>query len=363
MKLLRRLIYKLMAAIALVLLVLLIRSDVKPERWTPAPLPALSGAYAPGDHTRFGEVELVAVPAAGPEDVTADTLGRLVTGLSDGSIVRIGSGPDRALEVLTNTGGRPLGLQYDALGNLIIADAHKGLLSMSPDGTLSVLTDSVNGTRMRFVDDLDIADDGTIWFSDASQRFGLDQFMKDILEASATGRLLSYSPKTGRTTVHLTDVYFANGVALGPDDRFVLVSETGTGRIHRLWLGTERAGEREVFIDGLPGHPDNVSFDDIGTFWIALPALRDPARERASRGWLLRKLMGGLPADRLHVDTSVGFVVGVGLDAGLQHMRYADPSDVAAITSVNRLGDKLVMGSLRARQIMIVPAPNSTPSP
>ena len=70
-------------------------------------------------------------------------------------------------------------------------------------------------------------------------------------EASMSGRLFSYSPVTGQVTLHWQDLYFANGVALGPNDSFVLVNETGAGRIQRLWLKGERAGQR----DRLPAVP------------------------------------------------------------------------------------------------------------
>ncbi|MFK8029046.1 MAG: SMP-30/gluconolactonase/LRE family protein [Gammaproteobacteria bacterium] len=356
MTFLRRLVYKLAAAVFAVLVILYVRSDVNPERWSPAPLPALTGEFSvePGDG--FINAAYLRVPTHGPEDVTIDPQGRLVTGLSDGSIVRFDQESGQT-EELVNTGGRPLGLQYDSSDNLIIADGKKGLLLLRPDGRLDVLTDQVNGTPMRLVDDLDIAADGTIWFSDASRRFGLDNYMKDILEASFTGRLLSYSPRTGETTVHMDGLYFANGVALGPDDEFVLVNETGTGRIHRLWLSTAKKGERDVFHDGLPGHPDNLSFNGVDTFWVALPALRSSSREKTSNSVFIRKLLGGLPASRLNVPTSVGFVVGLDVSGKVTHVLYKDPAVVSAITSVNEYGGQLAIGSLTSEQIMRLPVP------
>ncbi|NNF17930.1 MAG: SMP-30/gluconolactonase/LRE family protein, partial [Gammaproteobacteria bacterium] len=182
-------------------------------------------------------------------------------------------------------------------------------------------------------------------------------FMKDFLEASFTGRLLSYSPGTGTTTVRMDGLFFANGVALGPDERFVLVSETGTGRIHRLWLKSDKAGQRDVFHDGLPGNPDNLSFNGTDTFWIAMPGVRDPAIERSADSLFIRKLLGGLPDSALALPSSTALVAGLGVDGAVVHVLYADPAPVSGITSINQFGDRLVMGSLTARHVMSVPVP------
>ena len=72
----------------------------------------------------------------------------------------------------------------------------------------------------------------------------------------------------------ISDLFFANGVTLGPNDDYVLVNETGLGRVHRLWLKGERAGQQDLFIEELPGTPDNIRFDGVETFWIAMPSLR-----------------------------------------------------------------------------------------
>ena len=66
----------------------------------------------------------------------------------------------------------------------------------------------------RFTDNLDLARDGTVYFSDASSRYGQADYMLDLLEARPHGRLLRYDPASRRTTVLLRDLYFANGVAL-----------------------------------------------------------------------------------------------------------------------------------------------------
>jgi sugar lactone lactonase YvrE len=106
----------------------------------------------------------------GPESVAIGHDGRLYSGLQDGNVVRMRA-DGRGVETFAHTGGRPLGMKFDAGGNLIVADAFRGLLSVSPEGKVTVLADAVNGERMLFPNDIAIAADGIVWFSDASRRF------------------------------------------------------------------------------------------------------------------------------------------------------------------------------------------------
>ncbi|MDH3769030.1 MAG: SMP-30/gluconolactonase/LRE family protein, partial [Gammaproteobacteria bacterium] len=333
----------LIGLVVILLLAMMSLSDVKPVVWDPAPNPGLTGDFAPNNHLSAATLLINGV-GEGPEDVTRGPDGFFYTGFDDGRIVRFSNGEAGNHSVVQNTGGRPLGMQFDQQGNLIVADAFKGLLSISPDGDIAVLTDSVGGKKILFADDLDIAADGTVWFSDASQRFDQRHYIYDFLEASATGRLLSYSPATRETAVHLDNLFFANGVALGPDDQYVLVTETGTGRIHRLWLQGPEAGRTDLFFDALPGSPDNLSFNGTDTFWVAIPALRNPAIEALAAKPFIRKLLGALPPDALALEGQYGFVVGLDLDGQVTHNLHAPAGEVRVITSVNEWDGVLYLG-------------------
>ena len=248
---------------------------------------------APND--RLSGIRSLPDVGPGPESVAIGPDGRLYTGLQDGRVVRMladGSG----VETFVQTGGRPLGMKFDAGGNLIVADAFRGLLSVSPERKITVLADSVNGERMLFPNDLAIAADGAVWFSDASRRFDQHHWMLDFLEGRATGRLLRYDPRTGRVDVVLDRLMFANGVALGPGDEYVLVNETLAARITRYWLRGPKAGQSDIFASALPGYPDNLTYNGRGVFWVALPSPRNSALE-ALAGWpWLRKVVQRLPA-------------------------------------------------------------------
>jgi len=341
-----RIIIRILLAILTLLLVLAAwvyhRTDIEPVAWEPAPNPGLAGEFAPNDILAAMQPILSGV-GRGPEDITRAADGWLFTGLEDGRIIRFQPGGE--YQEYANTGGRPLGMQFDRDGDLVVADAMRGLVAVSTTGEVRVLTDQFDGRKLLFVDDLDIAADGTVWFSDASARYGYHDYMLDAFEGQASGRLLSYDPATGETAVHLDGLRFANGVALGPEDRFVLVNETVAGRIHRLWLKGERAGQRELFHPGLPGSPDNISFNGVDTFWVALPMARDAVDAIAGRPHL-RKFIAGLPT-RFRTGEIGGGAMVVGLDLeGRVKYNLQGAGDFRMITSVNEFDGRLYLGSV-----------------
>jgi len=332
---------------------------IDPVAWTPPEDVGKTGPFTANDGltalTRIAEGKGI-----GPEDTTIGPAGWLYTGYADGRIVTINpvEGAEAVPTEIANTGGRPLGLQFDASGNLIITDAVKGLLSLTPDGELSLLTDSVGGEKMIFVDDLDIASDGTIWFSDASTRFGLHDNLLDAVESRKTGRLLTFNPATGATKVELDELGFANGVALAADESFVLVNETFRYRVTRLWLKGPNAGQSDVFIENLPAHPDNLSRAPDGTFWIALVAPRSADLDNLMPTPFWRKVVMRLPeAMRGALIQPFGWAIAVN-EAGEVIGNLQDPNGrFATITSVNERSGHLYIGSLTEQAVGRLPVP------
>ncbi len=156
-------------------------------------------------------------------------------------------------------------MRADNEGGFWVADALKGTLHIDNTGQIEILIDSQGETQLLFVDDLDVDRDGNIWFSDASDRFGHRNVALDFYEGNPTGRLLKFNPTTKSLEVMIGGLFFANGVTLGPNEEHILINETGMGRVHRLWLKGEQTGQRDIFLDNLPGTPDNIRFDGKAT--------------------------------------------------------------------------------------------------
>jgi sugar lactone lactonase YvrE len=220
-----------------------------------------------------------------------------------------------------------------------------------------VLVREIDGKPLGLVNDLDLAADGTIYFSESSTE--TTDTLLDLLEHRANGRLLAYRPGDGEVEVLLDGLYYANGVAVSADGSFVLVVETTTYRVRRFWLSGPRRGEDEIFIGNLPGFPDGISCDDDGVFWIALMNPRNGFIDWAlERPWI-RKVAARLPlAWFASAAPRYGFVLGLDADGNVLY-NLQDPTGrrYAGISCVIRHGDFLFFGSLLENAVGVLSFP------
>jgi sugar lactone lactonase YvrE len=243
---------------------------------------------------------VIPLPAHGAEDVVVATqgpdAGAAYTGTEDGTIWRVRH-DTCSVERVANTGGRPLGLELDPDGRLVVCDAKLGLLRVDlGSGAVETLVDSVDGVRMVFCNNAAVATDGTIWFSDSSTKFGIDQWKDDFVQNTTSGRLLRRDPD-GTLEVVLDGLRFSNGVALSRAEDFVAVAECAGRTVVRLWLTSDMAGTRDLLCQDLPGYPDNIARGRDGLIWVTIASPRDPLVERLQRGPMaLRRLVTRIPA-------------------------------------------------------------------
>jgi sugar lactone lactonase YvrE len=318
---------------------------ISPAAWTPPPAPQLIGPYARNNRLA-GVQRLDTGSGFGPEDVALDSQGRIYGGMEDGHIMRLEPDGSHAA-VFANTHGRPLGLIFDHAGALLVADANKGLLSISPNGTITTLSTEADGLAFRCPNDLDVAADGTIYFTDASSKFPLSEFTADMLEHQGNGRFLAYDPKTKTTRVVLGDLCFANGVAVGPDQSFVLVVETGKFQVHRVWLSGPKKGQSEIFIDNLPGFPDGILYNGHDKFWLALVTPRDPVYDRLLPHPFLRKMVARLPKFLQPAPKRYAFVLGLDMNGRVvANLQDGSKECYAEIANVVERNGVLYLGSI-----------------
>jgi len=331
---------------------LLAPTRVDPVAWPVPPTAGLEGEWAPNDAL----ADHVTIPTGeGPEDVAVGPDGRLYTGLADGRVVAL---DDAGVHTHFDGGGRPLGLAFANDGSLWIADARRGLLHVDSQGTLiAAVTRADDGTAIGLADELVLAADGTVWFTDASMRWDVDDTVLDVLEAQATGRVLHHDPWAGTTQVAFDGLRFANGLTLAEDGASLLVAETFAYRIVRLWIAGPNRGTREIFVDGLPGFVDNLDIDADGTLWLGIPSLRSALIDALLPHPWARRMIARVPHALQPIPPPYGFVIG--LDAeGRPRFNLQDPTGtVHAITSATPVGDSLVLGSLHADALVRIPRP------
>ena len=321
----------------------LVPGPIDAVSWTPDTKPELKGQYSRND--LLDEMtKIFPGQCLGCEDIAIDSNGTIYAGSIDGDIVVFRNG---RREVLVNTGGRPLGLDFDVYGNLVVADAVKGLLLINPSGQFQVLTNGHNGVPFRFTDDIEVGSDSIFYFTDASSKFGIDNYILDLVEHGGHGRFLSYDPRSGQVSLLMDGLQFANGVAVAPDASFALVNETGMYRVHKYWLKGPSVGQSEVIFDNLPGFPDGISKGEDGIFWLTLITPRLAVIDKTMPYAWLRNQVMKLPKSISEPKPAIyGMILGVTADGEVKYNYQSEKPSLIMIASVQQVGDELFMGSL-----------------
>ncbi len=345
--------------------------SIDPQSWDAPTSPGYQGQWQA--NTKLANLDTIPLGQSdGPEDITARMLDDqlfIFTALHNGAIMRIDPRTKTASE-FANTGGRPLGLEFDHAGNLIAADAYRGLLSIAPDGEVTVLADKTSdGSPIGYADDLDIAEDGRIFFSDASTRFGakasggtLQGSLLALMEHSNDGRILVYNPADKSVTTVLDGLTFPNGIAMCPDDACLLVAETGSYSIKRIWLNGSKAGQVDAMLENLPGFPDNLNRAPDGSFWLGLTSPRADALDNLSDKPVLRKVVQRLPASVRPKAVNYGFVLNFGLDGHVLNVLQDPAGGYPLTTGAMEPGDGwLYISSLNAANVGRLAWPKTAP--
>ncbi|KAI8553314.1 hypothetical protein RHMOL_Rhmol05G0005400 [Rhododendron molle] len=227
--------------------------------------------------------------------------------------------------------------------SLIVCDAEKGLLEFGEDG-VTILASHVNDNKIRLADDVIEAPDGSLYFSRTSTKFGLHDWYFDVLEAKPPdgslyfsitstkfglhywyfdvleakphGQLLKYDPALNETSIVLDGLCFANGVALSADQDYLVAP-----KVLAKW-GRQR--KRVIFVDNLPGGPDNIKLAPDGSFWIALleapKVLAKWGRQRKTEIFV-DNLPGGLENVKLAPDGSFWIALLQLTSGGLEYVQ------------------------------------------
>ncbi|KAF2322068.1 hypothetical protein GH714_006192 [Hevea brasiliensis] len=365
--------------------------DFRPVKHDIAPYKQVMDNWPRDQYGRLGNGKLEFDDQVfGPESLEFDSLGRgPYTGLADGRVVRwMGEaiGWETFAVVTTNWSekhcargvdsttpkqwkhekrcGRPLGLRFDKKsGNLYIADAYYGLLVVGPEGGLAApLATHAAGDPILFANDLDIHENGSIFFTDTSKRYDRVNHFFILLEGEATGRLLRYDPPTKTTHVVLDGLAFPNGVQLSRDQTFLLFTETTNCRLMKFWLEGPKTGTVELVAD-LPGFPDNVRLNDKGQFWVAIDCCRTPAQEVLTHNPWMRSIYFRLPIQMSLLARMMGMrmytVISLFSENGEILEVLEDPKGVVMklVSEVREVEGKLWIGTVAHNHIATLPYP------
>lgn len=329
---------------------------IDPVAWTPPPAPELKGQYAINDYLASATI-IHTKDSNGPEDVDIDKLGQIYGGFLDGKIIRFSSDGEN-LGVFADTKGRPLGLDFDNSGNLIIADADKGLLSVDKNGNITTLATEIKGIPLNFTDDVDVGPDDMIYFTDASEKFNHNNYRGDLWEHRPHGKLIRYDPSAKKLTLLLDNLYFANGVAVSANGEFLLFNETYDFSISKFWLKGPKAGTREKILINTPGFPDGISRGTKDIYWVAMFTPRNAQADALAPKPFLRKIIYRLPLFIQPAPVRHAFILGIDSFGNVIYNLH-DPSQnsYSPITSVEENNGVLYLGSLNYPGIAYIKRP------
>ncbi|KAG6771992.1 hypothetical protein POTOM_023387 [Populus tomentosa] len=210
----------------------------------------------------------------------------------------------------------------------------------------------------RFADEVIESSDGSLYFTVASTKFGFHDWYLDVLEAKPHGQLLKYDPSLNETSILLDGLCFSNGVALSREEDYLVFCETWKYRCLKYWLkGTEK-GKTEIFIDNLPGGPDNIYLAPDGSFWIALLQVASNGLEFVHRSKLSKHLVASFPK-LVNLASGVkrkATVVNVAADGKIKR-KFDDPDGkvMSFVTTAFEIEDHLYLGSLNTNFIGKLP--------
>ena len=329
---------------------------VDPAAWDAPEDRGYIGAYAPNtdlaDLTQI-DLNIDGVDYHGPEDIVALPDGRIAIATQDGAVLAFNPTTE-ALTVLAETGGVPLGMEMGPDGRILVADAHKGVLAIALDGAVEVLTNSVDGTPILYADDLDVADDGVIYVSDASTKFGAEASgstmagsLLELMEGAGTGRVLAFDPADGTTRLVSDGWVFSNGVAIAPGGD-LLVLETGRYRLDRV---DPQSGVRATVINNFPGFPDNINRgpvldDGTQTYFVGLVSPRSDWLDANADKPAMRRLAMRLPAFLRPQAQDYGLILQITADGDILRTFHDPAGTYPATTGAVVVGDRMYVTSL-----------------
>ena len=183
---------------------------------------------------------------------------------------------DGHVSVFRNPSNFSNGNTRDRQGRLITCehDARR-VTRTEPDGTITVLIDSYNGKKLNAPNDVVVASDGAVWFTDPGYGIlGNYEGHKDTLELPPS--VYRLDPQTGRAKMVADSFDKPNGLALSPDEKKLYVVDSGIthgGRSNmRVFdVNGDALANDKVFAEGFaPGFTDGVRVDVDGNVWCSM---------------------------------------------------------------------------------------------
>jgi gluconolactonase len=172
----------------------------------------------------------------------------------------------------------------DRQGRLITCEHDtRRVTRTEPDGRITVLIDRFDGKPLNAPNDVVVASDGAVWFTDPG--YGIDgPYEGHKAEAELQRNVYRFDPAAGAASVVADDFVRPNGICFSPDERRLYVvdsgiSHGGPAHIRMFDVDGERLRNGRVFAaDFSPGMTDGMRTDSDGNVWCSM-GWADPAED------------------------------------------------------------------------------------
>ena len=325
-------------------------------------------------NNRLGDADVIGKGELdGPEDVILDEDDNLYCGSRHGDVIRFFAPDYKEHEVYAHIGGHPLGMAFNRDQELVVCVGGMGLYKITRDREVVKLSDETNrslfsvidDSRMRIADDLDIAPDGRVFFSEATIRYNTSEWMLDAIEARGNGRLICYDPKDGSSRTVLPNLKFPNGICMVDDGESLLFAQTWNCNITRYWYDGPNKGKTKEIIPDLPGYPDNINRASDGYFWCGLVGMRSPTFDLALRmPQYRRRMVYRVAADEwMYPNMNFGCLIKFDLEGNIIEVLWdREGAKHPSLTSIREHKGKLYLGGLFNDRIGVYDIPGADPN-
>lgn len=191
------------------------------------------------------------------------------------------------------------GQTRDRQGRLITCEhGSRRVTRTEYDGSITILLDSFEGKRLNAPNDVVVASDGAIWFTDPGYGI-LMHYEGNKAEAELPTNVYRLDPDSGAAQVVAGDFERPNGLCFSPDERRLYIADTGNsqrpnGPPHIRVFDVDKNWQLhggDVFVDMGAGAADGIRCDQDGNLWVAA-------------GW------GGAGYDGVHCYAPDGILIG-----------------------------------------------------
>jgi gluconolactonase len=175
-----------------------------------------------------------------------------------------------AVTVFRKPSNNTNGNTRDRQGRLVSCE-HRGrrVVRTEYDGSITVLMDGFDGKRLNSPNDVVVASDGAIWFTDPM--FGLLGYYEgEKAESELRPAVWRIDPHSGRPQMMTDEIDGPNGLAFSPDEKtlYVVASRAmPTRKILAYDVSGTRLSNGRTFIDAEGGTPDGFRVDVDGNLW------------------------------------------------------------------------------------------------